>query len=170
MRGIKRYLVTLQKMKEFPDRFILLKKPEKDFIGWYREVQKKYNIEPYLRIENPDPYVMQNRYQADDGSELVFITNSHINNTHKTKITFSKEITGRKQGWIWDPENGNRYRISLRKDNSIDLDLGPADSLIFVFDKQKKGPDWNPLPVGTGFTDNMTKAGRRSSYIVMTEL
>ena len=26
----------IEKMKAIPDRFILLKKPEKDFIGWYR--------------------------------------------------------------------------------------------------------------------------------------
>ncbi len=59
--------VWVEKMKSFPDRLILLKKPENDFIGWYRSVQEKYDIKPYLKIENPDPYVFQNRYQADDG-------------------------------------------------------------------------------------------------------
>jgi hypothetical protein len=137
----------IEKMKAFSDRFILLKRPVKDFIGWYRDIQKQYNIDPYLRIENPNPYVFQNRYQADDGSEIVFIINSHLHNSHKTKITFSKEITAKKQGWIWDPETGNRYKISLQNDNSFELDLGPADSLIFVFDKEKKGPEWIPLPV-----------------------
>jgi hypothetical protein len=139
----------IEKMKAFPDRFIFLKKPEKDFISWYQEVQKQYSIEPYVKIENPDLYVMQNRYRADDGSEMLFIVNSHIHNPHQTKITFSKEITAKKQGWIWDPESGDRYRISLEKDNSINLDLGPADSMLFVFDKQKNGPEWKPLPVGS---------------------
>jgi hypothetical protein len=145
----KEILECVTAMKAFPDRFIYLKKPEKDFISWYQKVQKEYFIEPYLIIENPDPYVMQNRYQADDRSELVYIVNSHINNSHQTKIIFSKEITGKKQGWIWDPETGNRCRISLEKDNSISLDLGPADSLLFVFDKQKNGPAWNPFPQGS---------------------
>jgi hypothetical protein len=88
----------IEKIKAFPDRFILLKKPEKDFIGWYKGIQEGYGIEPYLKIELPDPYVMQNRYQADSGSELIFIINSHIHNSHRTKITFSKNITDKKQG------------------------------------------------------------------------
>jgi hypothetical protein len=136
----------IEKMKTFPDRFILLKKPAKDYISWYKGVQKQYDIKPYVTIENPDPYVFQNRYQADDGSEMVYVINSNIQNTHKTKITFSKEITLKKQGWIWDAETGNRYRITLEKDNSIVLSLGPAESLLFVFDKKKNGPEWNPLP------------------------
>jgi hypothetical protein len=139
----------IEQMKAFPDKFIFLQKPEKDFIGWYGQIQQRYSIEPYLNIEKPDPFVMQNRYQADDGSELVYIINSHIQNSHQTKITFSKELTGKKYGWIWDPETGKRYRISLEKDNSINLDLGPAESLLFVFDKQKKGPVWEQLPVGS---------------------
>jgi len=154
----------IEKMKSFPDRFILLKRPVKDLIGWYRDVQKQYNIDPCLRIENPNPYVFQNRYQSDDGSELILIINSHIHNPHKTKITFSKEITAKKQGWIWDPESGNRYKISLQNDNSFGLDLGPADSLIFVFDKQKKGPVWDPLPVG-GPDSRTIDSGWKAEYI-----
>jgi hypothetical protein len=136
----------IEKMKTFPDRFILLKKPEKDFIGWYAGVQKLYGIEPYLKIEKPDPFVFQNRYRADDGSEIFLILNSHISNSHKTRITFSNEITSGKKGWLWDPETGSRYKISLSKDNSLDLDLGPSDSFLFIFDRQRKGPSWNPLP------------------------
>jgi hypothetical protein len=136
------------KMKKYPDRFILLKRPDKDFISWYSSIQSQYGINPYIKIDEPDPFVMQNRYQADDGTELVYIINSHIHNAHKTRVTFSKEITGNKHGWIWDPESGKRYRITLSEDNSINLDLGPADSLLFVFDKQKIGPLWNPLPEG----------------------
>ena len=139
----------IEKLKAFPNGFFFLKKPEKDFIGWYQGVQKKYSIEPYMRIAKPNTYVMQNRYQADDGAEMIYIINSHLHNSHKTKITFSKKLTDRKQGWIWDPETGNRYRISLEKDNSINLDLGPADSFMFVFDKQKSGPEWKPLPIGS---------------------
>jgi hypothetical protein len=136
----------IEKMKSFPERFVLLKKPDKDFIGWYRSIQEKYNIDPYIRIENPDPYVMQNRYQADDGSEIFYIIHSHIHNSHKTKISFPGEIIRNKQGWIWIPEDGKRYRVTLDKDNSLTLDMGPAESFLFVFDRQRKGPDWKPWP------------------------
>ena len=136
----------VEKMKTFPDRFIQLERPEKDFIGWYGKIQKQYNIHPYLVIDKPDPFLMQNRYKGDDGIEMLLLINSHIHNSHKTKVTFSKDITTNKYGWIWDPETGKRYRIALSEDNSINLDLGPADSMLFVFDSQKKGPEWHPLP------------------------
>jgi hypothetical protein len=137
----------IEKMKRYANGFIFLKKPEKDFLSWYGKVQKDFNLKPYVIIENPDPYVFQNRYIADDKTEILFLINSHINNSHKTKITFSAEMIHGKYGWIWDAETGTRYRISLSKDNSIDVDLGPAESLIFVFDKKKEGALWNQLPI-----------------------
>jgi hypothetical protein len=127
----------VEKMKSHPDRFIFLKNPEKNFISWYQKVQKEYQIKPYLNIEKPDLYVYQNRYQADDGSEMLFLINSHIHNSHQTRVTFSFEMTRGKYGWIWNAETGERFRVTLSKENSIDLDLGPAESLIFVFDKNK---------------------------------
>ncbi len=137
----------IEKMKAFPERFIILNKPEKDFIGWYRGIQEKYGIKPYIKIEKPNPYVMQNRYKADDGSEIIYLINSHIHNSHSTRIIFPKEITSGKYAWKWDPETGDRYRITLDKENGIDLDLGPAESFLFIFDKEKKGNEWKPFPV-----------------------
>jgi hypothetical protein len=139
--------VIINKMKAIADRFILLEKPEKDFIGWFRGIQEKYDIRPYLKIEKPDPYIMQNRYTADDGSEVIYLINSHIHNSHQTRISFSKEITAKKYGWIWDPETGKRYRIKPDSDNSISLDMGPAESFLFVFDKNSKGEEWQQVPV-----------------------
>ena len=137
----------IEKMKAVPDRFILLEKPEKDFIGWFRSVQEKYNIRPYLEIEKPDPFVMQNRYKADDGTEVIYLINSSLNNPFRTQLTFSGDISSRRSCWKWDPETGRRYKIKLEKGDKFNLDLGPAESFIFVFDKTGKGEEWKPLPV-----------------------
>lgn len=136
----------VEKMMGFTDRFVLLKKPGKDFIGWYKEIQDQYGIEPYLRIEKPNPYMMQNRYRGDDGTEVIYLVNSHISNSQRTKITFSKDIASKKYGWKWDAETGDRYRIFPDKEYSITLDMGPAESFLFVFDKNKNGSAWRPLP------------------------
>ena len=142
----KTVIDLVEKMKAFPDSFILLEKPEKDFIGWFRSVQEKYNIRPYLEIEKPDPFVMQNRYQADDGTELIYLINSSLNNPYKTQLTFSGDISSRRTCWKWDPETGRRYKIKLEKGDKFNLDLGPAESFLFVFDKTGKGEEWKPLP------------------------
>lgn len=142
----KEVRILTDKMKEYSDRFILLEKPEKDFIGWFRGVQEKYRISPYLKLEKPGPFVMQNRYRDDHGSEYLYLINSHIFEAHETRISFSKEITSKRYGWIWDPETGNRYRIKPDINNSINLHMGPAESFLFVFDRESKGPEWRPVP------------------------
>jgi hypothetical protein len=134
------------KMKSFPDRFVQLNQPENDFIGWYGNIQKKYGLKPYVIFENPGPFLMQNRYQGDDGSEIIYIIHSHISNSCTTRILFSKEVVTSKQPWIWNPEDGKRYRVTLDNDSGLTLELGPADSFLFVFDKFRKGPEWKPLP------------------------
>jgi hypothetical protein len=154
----------IEKMKAFPEKFIVLNKPEKNFIGWYRGIQEKYGIKPYLKIEKPDPYLMQNRYRADDGSEIIYLINSHIHNSHATRILFSKEITSGKYAWKWDPETGNRYRITLDKENGIDLDLGPAESFVFVFNREKKGSAWMPLPA-SGTSEIVINEGWNTEFI-----
>lgn len=145
------------KLKSFPERFILIKKPKDNlFLEWYKDVMTQYKIPHYISIENPDRFVMQNRYQSEDKSEIIFFANAHIHKGYKSKVTFSKEITNGRYGWIWDTENGERYRISL-KDGSFDLDLGPAESRLIIFNKEKNGPKWNPEPA-TG-TDSTTING-----------
>jgi hypothetical protein len=142
----KEVCLLVDKMKEVPNSFVLFEKPEKDFIGWFKGIQEKYRIRPYLKIEKPDPYIMQNRYQDDNGTEVIYLINSHIHNSSETKITFSKEITSKRYGWVWDPETGNRYRIKADRNNTINLRLGPAESILFVFDRENKGSVWRPLP------------------------
>jgi hypothetical protein len=156
--------LLVDKMKELPDRFILLEKPGKDFIGWFKQIQDKYQISPYLKIEKPDPFVMQNRYQGDNGSEVIYLINSHIHNSHDTRISFSEEITTKRYGWIWDPETGNRFRIRLEKNNSLKIVIGPAGSMLFIFDKESKGPEWKPLP-RSGATEINLDEGWKGEFV-----
>ena len=137
----------VEKMKQMDGRFILLHKPEKDFVGWYQGVQKDYGLTSYMTIEKPDPYLMQNRYQGDNREEMFFFSYAHRYNSHQTRISFSNEVVKGRQGWVWDLETGERYRLPLDVANSFLFDFGPADSLLIVFDKQKRGNDYKPLPV-----------------------
>ena len=144
----------VEKMKQQEGRLTLLHKPEKDFVGWYKEVQKRHGIAPYLTIENPDPYLMQNRYQGDHGEEMFFFSHAHRYRSHQTRITFHSDITKGRTAWIWDLETGHRYRLPLDKHGSYFFDFGPADSLLIVFDKQKQGESYKPLPtMGTDTRD-----------------
>ena len=117
--------------KRQPDRFVLLEKPaDNDFIKWYADVQRQYGIEPYVKVENPDPFFTQNRYQGDNGEELFFLANSHLHDPYRGRIVFTDEITAGRYPWVWDMENGKRWRIELDKEGGYTLDMGPADSLV----------------------------------------
>ena len=138
--------LIVEKMKAYPHRFICLDKPEKDFIGWYRSVQERYRIDPWIRIERPDPFLMQARYSADDGSGYIFIVNSHLHESRTTRVRFSAGLTRRRHCSVWNPETGGRKRVKPDPDGSLLLDLGPAESLLFAFDREEAEEEWRPLP------------------------
>lgn len=136
----------VEKMKLMTDRFILVKKPETDFIGWYKDLQKKYGIPAYMTIESPNPYLMQNRYQTDDKAEMFFLSHSHRYNSLQTRIEFPPEITKGRQAWVWDLETGTRHKLTLDEKGGYRFDFGHADSQLIVFDKHRRGEPWKPLP------------------------
>jgi hypothetical protein len=137
----------INKMKSYGDRCILADKPGRDFTRWYKNIQEKYKINPYVIIDSPNKFVSQVRYQAEDNELLIFI-NSNMNESYETKIKVSKDIFPGKQAWLWDPENGERFKLAV-KDEIITLDTGPAGLKLLVFDKQKKGPEYKSVKTGS---------------------
>ena len=138
---------TMEKVMQHKDRFVFVEPPQEGFLRWYDSLMHSQNLPHYLNIESPNPYVMQNRYTTDDGSEMVLLCNSHRYNAHQTKITFSKALTHRRQAQIWDLQTGERFALPLDENNSYTFDLGPVESVLIVFGKSKSQnlPIWQPL-------------------------
>ena len=134
----------VSKMKAFPERFILLNVPEKNWMLWYRDVQQKYGITPYVHIDNPDPFVTQVRYQSGKTEMLLFI-NSSTEKEHRMNLDVHKDIAADRQAWVWDAVTGERWHIASGS-SRVSLDLGPAESRLLVFDREKKGLPWKPAP------------------------
>jgi len=132
----------INKSKTYTDRFILLKKPGNNFNSWFKDVQGKYKITPYVHIDAPNPFLSQVRYQANE-TEILFVTNSSLNDSYDIEIVPSPDISSGKQTWAWDPETGERYKMDT-KGSSIKLEMGPADLKVLVFDKEKKGFSYRP--------------------------
>jgi hypothetical protein len=137
---------VFRKMRQLPENFFLLEKPEKDFIGWYATIKETYGISAYMSVENPDPYLMQIRYRDDNGSDFFFIVNSSLHNSQKTRLLFNRDIYSSRHCSVWNPETGTRGRVVLESDGGISLDIGPAESILFVFDSEKIRSEWKPLP------------------------
>jgi hypothetical protein len=124
-------------IQAFNDRFVFVEPPKEGFISWYDSLMHVYDLPHYLDIETPDPFVMQNRYTTDDGSEMLFIINSQRYQSHQTKITFHRELTHHKYPWVWDLHTGERFPLTLNEDNSYNFDLGPAESMLIVFERRE---------------------------------
>ena len=124
-----------EQMQSYEGRFVFVEPTQEGFIAWYDSLMKAEQLPHYLDIESPDPYVMQNRYTTDDGSEMLFLCNSHRYHSHQTRIVFHRELTHKKQAWIWDLHTGERYPLALNEEDSFDLDLGPAESMLIVFQR-----------------------------------
>jgi len=158
----------VSRLKSCPDRFILLKKPvankggdepHANFMQWYRDIQQQYGITPYVSIDKPNQFVTQIRYQAGNTEILLFI-NAHLHDAHVINLSFHKDMIAGRQGWIWDAETGERYRLESVPGN-VTLDLSPADSKLLIFDKEKKGLPWKPAPVSG--SDAIALAGKWST-------
>jgi hypothetical protein len=136
--------LMVESMKRYPDNFILLEKPEKDWLKWYRDIQNKYGITPYVKIGHPDPFVTQIRYQGKK-TEVLFFINSHKGKGYSTDLNIQKDIAAGRQAWVWDPETGQRWHIGSNAER-VELDLGPAESRLIVFDHEKPGSVWKSVP------------------------
>ncbi|MDM8004293.1 MAG: glycosyl hydrolase [Bacteroidota bacterium] len=148
--------LLVEKMKAYPHRFILLEKPENDYIGWYRAVQERYMIEPWITIDRPDPFLMQIRYTGEDGAEYIFLVNSHLYNSQQTRVRFSKALNRRHNCSVWIPETGERKKVITASDGGLTLDLGPAESLLLAFDRESAEEVWESLPVSGTATIELT--------------
>lgn len=141
----------LEQLKKYPDRFVLIRKPEKDFTAWYKQIQQQYNITPYVKVEDPTQYVTQIRYQSENREMLLFI-NSNIKDGYEMPITIAPEILHKKQAWVWDADSGERFRLEIN--GRFNLNIGPAEARLLVFDKEKKGkPYKTPVLSGTNTTN-----------------
>ncbi|KMQ64477.1 glycoside hydrolase family 2 [Chryseobacterium angstadtii] len=135
----------IEKMKAYPEHFIHLNKPASDFLGWYKSVQEKYNLTPYVKIREPKTFITQIRYHTDD-AEISLINNSSSKHSAQLDLIFEKNVIKNKQAWLWDAVTGKRFKLNA-PDGHLNINLGPADSKLIVFDRHKKGTVWKESPL-----------------------
>lgn len=134
----------IAKLKTQTNQFILLPKPASNFKEWYKTVQEKYRITPYVKILQPNTFVSQVRYQTRD-AEIFLFNNASAHLTIDLDATFLPEITAEKQAWIWDAATGEQFKLVL-KDRNFKIKLYPADSITIVFNKDRDGKNWDRVP------------------------
>jgi hypothetical protein len=120
---------VMDEIISYKDKFIFLKKPDSDYIGWVKSLQQQYNIKPYITIDGVNPFIQQIRYSTKD-FELIFVTNSSYNNSYEIKMSPDGSLIKDRQAYVWDAVSGDRYRLD--NNENWDFTLYPADSKIIV--------------------------------------
>ena len=126
----------VERLKAYPDNFILLEKPEDGkYLEWYEGIMEKYSLPHSVKVSAPDRFLLQNRYVTDDGSNFFLVMNAHMSEARETDLTFPKSITSGKQAWIYDPAAGTRTALRLDPSGKAHFRFGPSETYLIVFNK-----------------------------------
>ena len=140
---------AVERLKQYPDNFILLEKPsDGKYLEWYKDVMEKYNLPHTLTISDPDRFLLQNQYITDDGSDVFLFMNAHMSEAKETDIVFPKSVTAGHHAWLYDPATGKRYTLSVDKTGKMHFRFGPSETYLFVFNRMGgSAPVWSRLPL-----------------------
>lgn len=128
-------------LKKYSGHFILAEKPaDGRYLEWYARLMDQYRLPHSVTITHPDRFLLHNHYRADDGSEMLFFANSHLDSAICTDVLLPLKMLRGRQVWVYDAHTGNRYRLPVEK-GRIRLELAPADSRMLVINNCK-GEEW----------------------------
>lgn len=139
----------VERLKAYPDNFILLQKPEDGkYLEWYEAVMEKYSLPHSITVSTPDRFLLQNRYVTDDGSNMFLMMNAHMSEPRETDVTFPRSITSGKHAWVYDPATGTRTALKLDSNGKVHFRFGPSETCLIVFNKDGRASSKrNPSPV-----------------------
>ena len=128
---VKETIATI--LESYPEKCSIVPAPAKNLIGWFKQVQKKFNLKPNVTLNNPNIDISQ-IYIKNGDKDIYFFTNSSMGEEHTIQATFN---TGEKTPWKWDAETGEKSIYPYAKlKNELEICLEPAGSLLLVFDPQ----------------------------------
>lgn len=138
----------MEKLKAMTYQCFQIAAPSRAYLNWFSGLCADAGIKTYLEMDQPNAFVSQVRYRFAD-ADAVFLAHSHLSEPASMTIRPAGELTQGRQAWRWDPETGERRKVKLVS-GYLNLELGPAESVLLVFDKNTKGEWWNPPPRDTG--------------------
>lgn len=138
----------VESLKAWPDRFIRLDKPaDGRFLEWYRDVMERYAIPHDITIASPDRFLLQSHFRMDDGSDVFMFASASLSEDRSTEVIFPRSVYAGKTAWLYDPATGERYRLPISRDGKMMVSPGPAETWLVVFNRERGGRPWQPVPV-----------------------
>ena len=126
-------------LKSHPGTAGIVDPPQNDLVSWYRDIMQRFSLVPYVRIDKPVDHVSQLHYK-DATRDIFFFTNYSAQRQHSFRAGFNTKKTA----WLWDAETGRRFIYPANAGNELQISLGPCQSMLIVFDAEKKGKFYIP--------------------------
>ncbi len=147
-------------LKKYPRTAAVISIDEQNMVGWYRDVQQKYALDPKIKIDKPTDFISQLHY-ADGDRDLFFFVNYGPQKSNTFEAEFA---TGDKTAWLWDPETGRRdlYPPSSEK-NRLTITLTPSESKLIVFEPASSANHSESPRTLSSFSTETIKSGTKSS-------
>jgi len=126
---------------KYPENVGVFPAPEGSLIDWFRKLAARFELEPYMIIDNPDPFINQVYFKTED-LDIFFISHYYTKGSYTLEVEI--DLHG-KVPWIWDPETGDRKLLPVAgSSRRMTLDFGPAETKLLVFDRNMEGEVWVP--------------------------
>jgi hypothetical protein len=134
----KQVFDTIKKAKQkYPTNAVEYPSPTGEILTWYKDLQAKVGIKPFIKIDKPSSSVSQVYYKYG-ALDCFFISNYSKDKRHDFNAKFDVQTT--KTAWIWNAEDGSRMLYPTNgANNKLHIPLGPAESKLIVFDENKTG-------------------------------
>ncbi len=133
-------------VRDCPERFVKLEMPagETGWLEWYTGVMERYGLPHDVTITHPDPFLLQNHYLGDDGTDWYLFANASFSKPQDTELIFDSPFA---QALLYDPDEGVRYALDTKGD-TLYLHLGPSETvLISLSDRVADAPRRDILPL-----------------------
>jgi hypothetical protein len=124
-------------LEKYPKQVFTLVSPasEDKLLSWTMALLDQIDIEPDVKIANPDKAVYQIHKMAGN-NEIYFFVNSHRKETANLQVSFP--VKG-KSLWRWNPETGTKSTVSFEKlGGELIIELNPMESMLLVFEPNNK--------------------------------
>ena len=136
-------------LRQHPERTAAVSVDEANLVGWYRQLQRRFRLEPDVLLSDPVDYVSQLHYVQGD-QDIFFFSNYGPTETHTFQAVFPRNG---KAAWLWDSQTGERARYPTSSQGHIlDITLVPSESKLIVFEPSGPTQDRQHrkiLPPGT---------------------
>lgn len=104
-----------------------------DFMAWTRGLMEEIELAPQVVISDPKSqlYFMK---QTRGEQEIYFFVNSDRESALEFEATFK---TGKKMPYLWLPATGERFSLSSKKKNKLNIKLDALESALIVYEPAK---------------------------------